>query len=273
MSPSKDIFDHILKYLPRLRKDLLMAQMLVNPKEFLKSAISRAMIMAFAFTVLSLFMILKNGTTIFFLLPLFISFFAVFLWFNFVQVRARIIRRKNAIDREVVFAARYMLLRLHSGQPLLNALIDQSKSYGVAAEYVKEIVDDVNSGTTLEASLEEAMEYTPSEKFRKILFHIRNALKYGSDVSRPLEAAIHEITQSEVIEIEKYGKKMNSLIVFYMLLGIVVPSLGITVFITIAGLINIPLSLTILLTINFFVLLLQLLFLTLVQTIRPSFDL
>ena len=147
-----------------------------------------------------------------------------------------------------------------------------SECYGVASKYVKDIVNDVNSGSSIEQSLQKAMLYTPSDKFRKILFYINNALRYGVDVSGPLEWALNEIVEEDMIEIRKYGKKMNSLMIFYMLLAVVVPSLGITIFIVITGFLNVSIGLITLFTLNFFILLVQLLFLGVIKTIRPTIE-
>ena len=90
---------------------------------------------------------------------------------------------------------------------MLNALIEGSQSYGVSSKYFKEIVDDINLGTPIEKALDNAVKYSPSEKFRKILFQINTALKVGIDVAIPLNNVIEEITEEQLTEIRRYGKK------------------------------------------------------------------
>ena len=77
----------------------------------------------------------------------------------------------------------------------------------------------------MEEALEKACNTTPSKKFKKILFQINNALKIGVDVSVSLESTLEEISQEQLVEIQRYGKKLNSMTMFYMLLAIVAPSL------------------------------------------------
>jgi pilus assembly protein TadC len=165
---------------------------------------------------------------------------AFLLFMLFVNApKTKIQKRARALDREVLFAGRFLLVKIHSGRPLLNALIDGTNSYGVAADFFKEIVDDINLGTPIEDALENAQRYSPSEKFRKIMFQINNAIKIGVDVSGPLEETLDEISQQQLIEIQKYGKKLNSLSMFYMLLAIVMPSLGMAILIVIGSLLGI----------------------------------
>jgi pilus assembly protein TadC len=148
-------------------------------------------------------------------------------------------KRRRDLDREVLFAGRYLLVKIHSGRPLLNALIDASQSYGIASKYFKELVDDINMGTPIEKALDNAMKYSPSHKFRKILFQVNNAIKIGIDVSDPLANTLDEISQEQLIEIQRYGKKLNSLTIFYMLLAVVMPSIG-TAMLSVIGALVLP---------------------------------
>jgi pilus assembly protein TadC len=208
------------------------------------------------------------------LLPFaFIMFFFLLFNFEFLKLKGRIIRRQKEIDREVLFAGQYLLIKLYSGKPLLNALIDTTKSYGVASKYIKEIVDDVDMGSSIEKALQNSMTYCPSEKFRRILFHINDALRLGIDVTKPLSAVLEEITKEQGIEIKRYGKKLNSLVIFYMLAAIVIPSIGMTIFIVISSFINFSISVNHFFIAIFFIVILELLFISMFKSIRPTMNL
>jgi pilus assembly protein TadC len=168
-------------------------------------------------------------------------FAAAFLLFFIMLMHSpstKISRRRRDLEREVLFAGRYLLVKIHSGRPLLNALIDASQSYGISSKYFKELVDDINMGTPIERALDNAMKYSPSPKFRKILFQVSNAIKIGIDVSEPLANTLDEISGEQLMEIQRYGKKLNSLTVFYMLIAVVMPSIGVAMFAVIGSLIG-----------------------------------
>jgi len=171
------------------------------------------------------------------ILSLPLSFIALFILLMNSPL-TEISRRRRELDREVLFAGRYLLVKIHSGAPLLNALIDASHSYGIASKYFKELVDDINMGTPIEKALDNAMNFTTSLKFRKILFQISNAIKIGIDVSEPLAATLDEISAEQMIEIQRYGKKLNSLSIFYMLIAVVMPSIGVAMMAVILSLIG-----------------------------------
>jgi hypothetical protein len=73
----------------------------------------------------------------------------------------------------------------------------------------------------VEEALDDAAEYSPSEKFRKIIFQINNALKIGIDVTDFLRETLEQIVDDQILQIKKYGKKLNSVTLFYLLIGVV----------------------------------------------------
>lgn len=168
---------------------------------------------------------------------------------------------------------RYLLVKLYSGRPLLNALIETAESRGIASKYIKEVVDDIGTGNTIEEALNNAMIYSPSDKLRKILFHINNALQLGIDVTKPLESVLEEITREEELEIKKYGKKLNTMVIFYMLGAVIMPSLGVAMFIVVSSFVNLSVGLTELVVVLTFLVVLQFVFITLFRAIRPMVNL
>ncbi len=182
-------------------------------------------------------------------------------------------KRKRELDQEVLFAGRFLLVKVHSGRPLLNALIEGSQSYGIASKYFKEIVEDINLGTPIEKALDNAVKYSPSEKYRRILFQISTALKVGIDVSIPLSNAIDEITAEQLTEIQRYGKKLNSLALFYMLLAIVLPSIGMAIFVVVGGLLGLPIERNLFLVVTGALIIVQLIFVSIFKASRLSVNL
>jgi len=218
-------------------------------------------------------MLQKAKLSLLLLVPIYILLFILIFEYNLITIKAGIRKREREIDQEVLFVGRYLLVKLYSGRPLLNALIETANSRGIAANHIKEIVDDINTGSTIEDALNNALIYSPSKKLRKILFHVNNALQLGIDVTGPLESVLEEITKEEELEIQKYGKKLNTLVIFYMLAAVIIPSLGMAIFIVISTFINIPVDLKVLFVFAFFIVVLQIVFITMFKAIRPVMNL
>ena len=265
--------NRIVSLFPALKNELRIAHLPYTPMQYVNKNLKATALYAFAFTVLFFFVLQKAGLTLLLLAPIFIILFILIFGYSLINVKAKIRQREREINKEVTFVGRYLLVKLYSGRPLLNALIETASSRGIASKYIKEIVDDIDTGNTIEEALNNAMIYSPSDKLRRILFHVNNALQLGIDVTKPLESVLEEITREEELEIKKYGKKLNTMVIFYMLAAIILPSLGVAMLIVVSSFISFPLTLNVLLIIIFFIVVLQFIFITLFKSIRPMVNL
>ncbi len=232
-------FNKIIKNLtskhPELRQKLLTAKIDRSPEKYMENVVKTTLMGVATIVILVFLFFSKNPNFILILLGSIIGSTTLIYIINFRVVDVAIIKRGKDIDREVLFAGRFLLIKLNSGQPLINAIIDASNSFGVANKYFKEIVRDIELGTPLEKALEKAAEYSASNRFKKILFNINNAIKIGIDTRKSLSSILDEIADEQLIEIQRYGKKLNSLTMFYMLIAIILPSLGMTLAVVITS--------------------------------------
>ena len=264
------LISYLTKKQPGLKRKLYMAGIDDEPKDYVKKKLKGAFYAAAMVGVLAFMLLDKQGKdpmgAVFAFLVTLLLMYRVMIR----QVDAYVHKRAKLIDKDVLFAGRFLLVKLNSGRPLINALEDATKSYGISNEYFKEIIRDIDLGTPLEQALEKATHNCPSEKLKKILFQITNALKIGTDVTNFLDAILDEIADQQLIEIQRYGKKLSSLTMFYMLFAIVLPSLGMTMVIVIISLVNItlgPIEFAMIVAMLGF---LQFIFITLFKGIRPN---
>ena len=267
------LVQRISTFFPHLKKQIRIAHLKTTPYEFIYKNLKSSLAFSLALTILFFFVADKAGLPLILIPVAFVVFFILVFNFAFLKIKSKIIQRQRKIDQEVLFVGQYLLIMLYSGRPLLNALIDTSKSYGVASKYIKEIINDINTGSSLEDALENAMVYSPSEKFRKILFHVNNALKLGIDVTNPLRAVLEEIATEQNIEVKRYGKKLNTIVIFYMLAAIVAPSIGMTVFIVLSSFIELNINMIHFIIVIMFIAFMQVIFISVFKSIRPAVNL
>ena len=265
--------NRIASFFPTLKRDLRIAHLPHTPVEYVSKNIKTTLVFASFFTFLFFFVLQKAQKHVLLLVPIFLVLCILIFEFSIISIKSKIKKREHEIDKEVLFVGRYLLVKLYSGRPLLNAIMETANSRGLAAKYMKEIVEDINTGSTIEEALNNAMIYSPSEKLRKVLFHVNNALQLGIDVTRPLESVLEEITKGEEIEIKKYGKKLNTLVIFYMLGAVILPSLGAAIFIVISSFVSLPIKFEGLLVFVFFLVVLEFIFITLFKSSRPMVNL
>ncbi|MBD3204555.1 hypothetical protein GF327_09770 [Candidatus Woesearchaeota archaeon] len=249
--------------------------MLYTPDEFIKRTLSTAFIMTLGI-LLIIFMFLSSFVSIdTILLILLISFPVLFfiLFVYFFQIpTVKINKVKRMINREIIFAGRFLIVELESGVPLYNAIKNVSKNFQVVGAYFQEIVEKVRFGTTLEEAINEAVDQVPSESLRRILWQMSNSISTGSDVVKPLRNVISTLVKEQQIEISEYGRKLNPLAMFYMLIAVVVPSLGITLLTIMTVFLGLTLSLPILMVIAGLLAFMQFMFVAIINSSRPAID-
>ena len=266
------LFSRIAKAFPMLKFKLKQAGMEEKPENFIKKTFISAFYMTtglvlFLFLILAKFNIFKG--ILFLVVPI---IFIIMFFYMFKLPDLMITKKEKEISKEIVFAGRFIIIELESGVPLYNAMLNVSKNFDIVGRYFKEITDKVDLGTSTEDALNEAAELIPSDDLRKILWQIINSIRTGSNIAKSLHSVIEQITKDQITEVNKYGKKLNPLAMFYMIIAVILPSLGITMMIILSSFIKFQLSLTILLVIAGFLGFLQFLFISMVKFSRPAIE-
>ncbi len=266
-------FLRLSERVPNLKFKLKQAGMDMRPEDFIKQTfLSAFYLTAGVFISLSLILVKFKAFTALLLLLI----IPVFMLLTFYMIKipdAKIITREKEISKEVVFAGRFLIIELQSGVPLYNSLASLSRNYKTIGGYTKEIIDKVDLGTSMEDALNEAVELMPSDDFRKILWQIINSMRTGSDISKSLSSIVDQIAKRQQIQINEYSKKLNPLAMFYMMIAVIAPSLGMTMMIVLSSFVKFTLSLTLLLLLALMLGFVQFMFLSLIKFSRPPIDL
>ena len=154
-------------------------------------------------------------------------------------------RHVRSLEREMLTALNHMLIQVKSGIPLFNALVSVSEGYGDISVEFRRVVREINAGTSESEALDGASRRNPSLHFRRALWQIVDAMRAGSSVAQALEAVVMNLVAEQVIAVRKYGQELNPYIMIYMLISVIMPSLGITFLIILSSFsgINIPIIL------------------------------
>ncbi len=135
----------------------------------------------------------------------------------------------KGVERDILFAARDMMISLRSGMPLFNAISSVSVGYGEASKEFKKIIEKSQLGVPLEEALDSALSESKSPSFRRFMIQASSSLKAGSDVVSSLQTILSDLSQERIIELRRYGQKLNAIAMFYMLFGVILPSMGLAV--------------------------------------------
>lgn len=268
-----EIFIRIARSFPNLGIKLKQAGMKENAEEFVRKTAFASFYMTTAVVVFLGAIFLKMNVLLRVLYFVFPMLFVI-LFFYFLQLPEYRIRLKEKdIEREIVFACRFLIIELESGVPLYNALNNVSKTYRTIGRAFKEIIENIDLGSAIEDAIEDAITMTPSQDFRKVLWQILNSLKTGAEVSSSLGAVVDQITREQVIKVNEYGRRLNPIAMFYMMIAVILPSLGVTMLIVLSSFLAFELSLFVLVVAAVALGFLQFMFIAIIRSTRPAVEL
>lgn len=137
-------------------------------------------------------------------------------------------RKIKQVEKNLPYALHHMLIQVRSGVPLFNSMVSIAKSnYGQMTKEFEKIVVEINTGKSEVAALEIMARENPSLHFRRILWQMINALKSGADIAVTLKEIVDNMLNEQRVAIKKYGSELNPMALFYMLLVVIFPTLGI----------------------------------------------
>jgi archaeal flagellar protein FlaJ len=268
-----NIFKTISNYYPGLDEKLEQAGILKKPSEFVKQMCVLSTLMTFVIFIICLGLTsifpFKNLTLFLIVICSIVFFFLYFMKYPDMKI----LKLDKELNKEIIYAGRFLVVELESGVSVYNALKTCSSNYKVIGKYMDEIISKVDFGTTLEEALSDTIKTTPSTNFRKLLWQLLNSLKTGADVARSLNSVIEQVTKEQIIEVKEYGRKLNPLAMFYMLAAIIMPSIGIIMLIIVSAFMGINLSLAALLSMAGFIGFIQFMFYNIIKSKRPAIEL
>lgn len=264
------LFKRMARFFPGLSMKLVQAGIFEKPEVFIR----KSFMLAFYLSTPILFIL----TLVFIRLQivkwaLFVIFpFAFSLVFLYVMKRPDIIilKKKRDMDQEIVYASRFLVIELGSGVPIYDAIRNVSNSYPVIGKYFREIINRVDIGTPIEDAINESIEQTPSQNFRRLLWQVFNSLKTGADLAAALSTTVDQIANEQVISVREYGRKLNPLVMFYMIVAVIFPSIGIIMLTVFSTFFSIKFGLPVLLIIAVFIAFVQFIFLSIIRSTRPA---
>jgi len=228
-------------FFPFLRVSLKQAKFDFSPEEYLSmcflSSFMFFIFFGFFFIVVLSAVGIEKFISFGLVTSVLITFFIFLQQINYPKLHAH--RRIKGIERNLLATLQDILIQLNSGIPLFDILVNISKSdYGEISEEFSKIVKEINAGKPQIESLEEMAAINPSIFFRRAVWQLINGMKSGADMSSVINEIINLLSEEQILQIQRYGSQLSPLAMFYMLMVVIVPSLGITFLIVISSFIS-----------------------------------
>lgn len=267
------IGEKVTKIFPYLKLELVQSEMDFDEKEY----------GAIMFVMFALYFIL--GTIVFFIIglrfaadkALFIAptaggILALLILIQLsVYPKIKVKKKVRDVERNLIFALRTILVQIRSGVSLFDALnVVANGNYGAVSSEFKKAIDQINTGVPEEDALQTLAMNNPSHFFRRSIWQLVNGMRAGADVSQVIGELVNTMIKEETIEIRKYGADLRLLSLMYMMLGVIVPALGLTFLIVLSSFPQIDIPQTAFWALMVFVLVGQFMYLGIIKSKRPN---
>ena len=142
-----------------------------------------------------------------------------------------IILKKIAVkeSRDLLFALREIMMTVKSGVPLFTAMRNVGGAdYGYVSQDFRWVAQQIESGVSERDALKNLAIRTESEYLKRALWQVVNAMESGAAMGNALSGIVESAEEYIYRDIKNYTSNLNFLILIYMLVAVVVPSLGVT---------------------------------------------
>ena len=224
--------------LPSLQLDLERANIIVDVKRYLAMCLAATSFFLVIMTSLLFLVFFQKGLEFWAAgAGILLSGMLFLLQVNYPKVVAH--KRIRKLDADLLAALRAIMIQINSGVPLFEAMVIISKQqFGEISSEFRKVVTQINSGVPQIEALETITLKNPSPYFRRTLWQIINAMKEGAASTEVMANVISNLTKEQIIQIEKYGAQLSPMAMFYMMGAVIMPVLGITLFIVLASFIQ-----------------------------------
>ena len=259
---------------PYLPQKLVEAEILLKDREYLSIAIFSSIYwFCILFSILTFLPALagKNFINISLPLSLLVSFVA-YLYISFYPNLVAS-RKSRDIERNLLFVVRHLYVQVRSGVSLFDAMVAVSKEdYGIISKEFEKAVKEISTGKEQTAVLEEMALRVSHTGFKRIIWQIVNSLKSGADISKVLSVIANELSQEQRVKIRKYGSQLSPYALMYLMLTVILPTLGISFLIILSSFSGVQIPETFFFLILGIIVLFQVMFIGMIKSGRPSVE-
>ena len=233
------LFEKILIVHPGIKYDLVEANILMSPAEYLAATALSAFIWSILMFSILFSVFLSGGMSLQESLfrsvsGLFIGIVLYLYYIFYPKILAG--KLSQEVDKDLVFALKDLLLQTSVGIPLYTAMINISKAgYGLVSEEFGETVREIRVGIPIEDALQRMAVRTRSEYMKKAIWQIINGWRAGATLKGILRSLVDDLTANKRNLIRSYGQELNLWILVYMLFAVVAPTIGATLLVVLSA--------------------------------------
>lgn len=256
---------------------LQQARMNVTAKKYLAMCFMNDLVIAILAFIITFLVVSSNDRTIQVSIVSGLVLAGIFFAFALFQQRGMpeiyIKKRIDEIDQNILPALQNILIQLRSGIPLFDVLVNvASTDYGEVSKEFTTVVRKINGGIPQIDALERVALENPSNTFRSAIWQMVNGMKTGTNLGDILREIMEALSEEQLLQVEEYGANLSPLTMFYMMMAVIIPAIGVNFLIVIVAFMGLDLSTTkaVFWGVFGFNLFVQLMFINVIKSKRPA---
>ena len=226
------------RFMPKLTLQLKQADIPDDAMTYISKTLSYSIFMFIMFSSLITYLFVINNDERLYFGPLLGFVLSTFMFYYRLNMPKMVVKKRvDNIEKNLAFAAQSLYVQISSGVPIFNAIVSLSNGrFGSISDEFRIAIKEIKSGKPLVLALDEVAMRNPSPYFQRVMWQIVNTLKTGGDLAENLNDIVKTISREQINVVKNYGGKLSPISMAYMMVSVIVPSLGITVLITLSSL-------------------------------------
>ena len=229
-SPLRGVGEMVQRlFFPRFDLVLEQSNMRLTPDEFFSMTVFVSLFYGILAAIcLSAFVFFMKISAPFLIEELLGLIIAGMVFFRIVMGSAVSIHRKvSSIEANLIFGLKMILVEINSGVSLFDSIvIVATHDLGEMSIVFKEIAKRMNSGEQEDDVLKDIATRNPSPFLRKVLWQIVSGLKAGASLNKVIDESLRALERQQKIDIISYGSSLRVLTLIFMMIGVIVPAMG-----------------------------------------------
>jgi flagellar protein FlaJ len=221
----------LLKLQPKLGNTLKKIGFAAEPEAYAVASLFSALIYGLLLFTISLVALNYRGHEQPVQLALAIGLLFWIVFFGLHLIYPAIIMKKIAAkeSKDMLFALREIMMNVNSGVPLFDAMKNVAQAnYGYISKDFEWVVIKIERGIPQREALKALAVKTESEFLKRAVWQMVNAMETGASMGTALPGIVENLENYIYRDIRNYSSNLNFMLLIYMLVAAVVPSLGIT---------------------------------------------
>ncbi|MDO5825948.1 MAG: type II secretion system F family protein [Methanosphaera sp.] len=151
-----------------------------------------------------------------------ITTITIAIYKSYPQIKER--QRQVEVTKQLPYALRQIAIELQAGIGLFDAMKTVANGdYGELSDEFKITLEEIRYGTNYNEAFDNLTKRNDSPMIKKTTNQIKRTLNSGGNLSKTLNSLAKENNENMKIRYRQYSEKLNSIMLIYMFIAVLIP--------------------------------------------------